>query len=80
MRIQNQINETLEVSEEQWEELINLGAIDPNGMWQEPAYFDDATDAEEEAKFPCWFFLAIGLNQTPGEIIIEINMEMKCLH
>lgn len=71
MKITNAHNETLIVSESQFKELLEMGVIESDGTWLE---------VEFDGHFPCWQFLAIGLDQLPGEIVMEVNLDERQYH
>jgi hypothetical protein len=68
MRIINEDNAVLEITEDQFMELENLGAINDDGFWLE-----DGSDL-------AWTILAIGLDQVPGEFGIEITEDERVLN
>ena len=70
-KITNARNETLHVSEHQFAELLNMGVVEIDGTWLEIEY---------DGHFPCWDFLAIGLDQLPGEIMIDVELDKREIH
>jgi hypothetical protein len=57
----DEINEDLPVSEDQYAELVSIGAISTTGYWL--------------LEIPEWNLLAIGLNITPGGFELEFVKE-----
>jgi len=55
------INEFMEVSDEQYIELVEIGAIDKAGFW-----------ILEENN---WVLYAIGMNQIPGSFVVEVDLD-----
>lgn len=72
MRLKNCFNQTLEVDGSQFHELLEMGAIDHIGEWLE--------DPIEDFFLPCWTFLAIGLDQVPGEITMNLELDRRVLN
>jgi len=60
------INEFMEVSDEQYMELVTIYAIDKAGFFL----------LEE----PNWVLLAIGMNQIPGSFVIEVELDKRKIH
>ena len=49
-----------------------MGAIDHMGEWLEDSIADEF--------LPCWTFLAIGLDQVPGEITMDLELDKRVLN
>ena len=72
MKLRNCFNETLEVEGSQFHELLEMGAINVLGEWLE--------DSIDDEFLPCWTFLAIGLDQIPGEITMDLDLDRRVLN
>ena len=59
MKIFNAVNETLEISDRQWQELLDMSVIDVilETSFQKTPYYDTAE--ETNPRYVCWTFLAM---------------------